>query len=576
MSLVGYLTLSIFLIIIILTLFRKITLPIQTVLVLTSLIILVVGGSFRFFAEGWGSVLLLPNEMIAGIILHPITALLAGLFLAGALSASGGFDALKVMLQWIQKTPLGLAGTLVIITQIPLIASLPCGRIIGAALLPLLFSFGLEGGMGILTKSQLIVFIGAFGRNAFGSCGPSPIGGVGQIGEGFLGAHFAAASSGILRSPQAFSLMLGTAFVALFLKVMSQRLYPNDVSLRDLPEGGLRGKKDVKIAAPATGYVSLLIFVAALLISIFQPLGKVPVQTVLVLAGILIMVASRGSIQDLMGGIILMPVAAMTAGFMAAGALAATGGFDALGNVLRSLTSVLGVAGMLAVFVNIQTILPLSCSRILTAALVPVLYLFGPAKFNLLSWPQLAIVMSAYIINATTSCGPSPLGGAGMMAEGQMRAESGYIRGAYSFGVIATMTPLAAIFMKFLNLSLFSPENPEFVRDLWTIGGYTVLVIAVNVFIITVISRFISHDSTRNWVFQLGGFCLTGALCGLVLSISLFELDGMSMVQGALGGVGAAFLIALLVPKSLTPGKAPTKSPIPVKAPQSSTPAKAN
>lgn len=552
----GYITLAIFLIIIVLTLFKKITLPIQTVLVLISLIIMVVGGAFLFFTEGWKSVLLLPNEMMAGIILHPITALLAGLFLAGALSASGGFEALKVILNWIQKTPLGLAGTLVIITQIPLIASLPCGRIIGAALLPLLFSFGLEGGMGILTKSQLIVFIGAFGRNAFGSCGPSPIGGVGQIGEGFLGSYFPTASLGILRSPQAFALMLGTAMVALFLKMVSMKLYPNDVSLRDLPEGWLGRKKDVKINAPMKGYISLVIFIAALLISIFQPFGKVPVQTVLVLAGILIMAASRGTIQDLMGGIILMPVAAMTAGFMAAGALAATGGFDALGNVLRSLTSVLGVAGTLVVFVNIQTILPLSCSRILTAALVPVLYFFGPAKFNFLSWSQLAIVMSAYIINATTSCGPSPLGGAGMMAEGQMRAESGYIRGAYSFGVIATMTPLAAIFMKFLNLSIFSPDNPEFVRNLWAIGGYAALVVMVNIVIIKVLSGRISADSGRNWVFQGGGFCLAGATCGLVLSISLFELDVVSMIQGILGGVVAAFLVAFLVPKTLTLVKA--------------------
>jgi hypothetical protein len=246
----------------------------------------------------------------------------------------------------------------------------------------------------------------------------------------------------------------------------------------------------------------------------------------------------------------------MTAGFMAAGALAATGGFDALGNVLRSLTSVLGVAGTLVVFVNIQTILPLSCSRILTAALVPVLYFFGPAKFNFLSWSQLAIVMSAYIINATTSCGPSPLGGAGMMAEGQMRAESGYIRGAYSFGVIATMTPLAAIFMKFLNLSIFSPDNPEFVRNLWAIGGYAALVVMVNIVIIKVLSGRISADSGRNWVFQGGGFCLAGATCGLVLSISLFELDVVSMIQGILGGVVAAFLVAFLVPKTLTLVKA--------------------
>ena len=120
MSFLGYITLAIFLSIIVLTLFRKITLPIQTVLVLISVIILVVGGVFRFFAEGLNSVLLLPNEMMGGIILHPITALLAGLFLAGALSASGGFEALKQILGWIQKTPIGLAGTLVIITQIPL------------------------------------------------------------------------------------------------------------------------------------------------------------------------------------------------------------------------------------------------------------------------------------------------------------------------------------------------------------------------------------------------------------------------------------------------------------------------
>ena len=39
--------------------------------------------------------MLLPNEFLGGIILHPITALLAGLFLAGGLKASGGFEALK-------------------------------------------------------------------------------------------------------------------------------------------------------------------------------------------------------------------------------------------------------------------------------------------------------------------------------------------------------------------------------------------------------------------------------------------------------------------------------------------------
>jgi hypothetical protein len=215
---------------------------------------------------------------------------------------------------------------------------------------------------------------------------------------------------------------------------------------------------------------------------------------------------------------------------------------------------------MLAVFVNIQTILPLSCSRILTAALVPVIYLFGPAKFNFLTWPQLAIFMSAYIINATTSCGSSPLGGAGMMAEGQMRAESGYIRGAYSFGVVATMTPLAAVFMKFLNLSVFAPDNPAFVRDLWTIGGYTALVIGVNVFMVKGLSRVITGEATRNWLLQLAAFCLAGAVSGVILSMSLFELNVVAMVQGGIGGIIAALLIAFIVPKFLSAESAESQS----------------
>lgn len=565
MEVLGYLTLIIFVALILLSLFKYINLPVQTVLVLTTLIILVVGAGFRVFSQGWQGVFLLPNEMVGGIILHPITALLAGLFLAGALSASGGFDALKVILNWLQKTPIGLAGTLVIIIMIPVIASLPCGRIIAAALLPLLFAFGMEGGMKILTKSQLIVLIGAFGRNAFGSCGPSPIGGVGQIGEGFLGAHFPTAADGILRAPQAFSLFLGTALVALFLKMITMKLYPEDVTLKDLSPEKEEEKKEVKIEAPFKGYLSLIIFVVSLLVAIFQPLGKMPVQTVLVVGAILTLILCRVTIEDLMGGIILLPVAAMAAGFMAAGALAATGGFDALGNVLKSLTLIpfLGVAGMLAIFVQMQTILPLSCSRILTAALVPVLYLFGPAKFNLIDWNQLAIVMSAYMINATTSCGPSPLGGGGMMAEGQMRAESGYIRGAYSFGAMAIMAPIAAIYMKFLNLSIFSPDDPELVINLWTIGGYVVAIVVLNIVIIKVMSSFLTKDIVRNWGFQLAGFLVMGAIAGAVLSLSLYGINIVFIIQGLIGGIIASLIIALMMPKSLVPVKKEELYPAP-------------
>jgi len=449
----------------------------------------------------------------------------------------------------------------VILTQVPLLASLPCGRIIAAALLPLLFAFGSEGGLNLLTRSQLIVLIGAFARNAFGSCGPSPIGGVGQIGEGFLGSHFPTAADGILRAPQAFALMLGTAVTALFLKFISQKLYPEDVQLKEKVEVSqeqIRKMEQQRKRAPLTGYLSLAIFVAALLISIFQPFGKIPVQTVLVAAAIVIVLISRAGIQEMMSGIILLPVTAMIAGFMAAGALAATGGFDALGNLLRGLSAIpiLGAAGMVAIFVQIQTIIPLSCSRILTAALVPVLYLFGPAGYAFLTWDQLAIVMAAYMINATTSCGPSPLGGGGMMGEGQMRAESGYIKGAYTFTAMATMAPLAAIYMKFLNLSIFDPANPDLTRDLATIGAYALIVVGANAIGIGLLSR-IAGSSERSFLMHNVLFVAMGMLAGMILSVSVYGFEAVQIAQGAVGGAVAAVLIAVMVPRKLVPEPQP-------------------
>lgn len=555
MEILGYLTLCIFLGLMLLTLFGYIRTPVQTVLVFSTVLCLIVGAVFRYVYSGWDAVLLMPNEFLGGIILHPITALLTGLFLAGGLKASGGFEALKVLLRYLRRSPIGLAGTLVILIYLPVISSLPCGRILAAALLPLLFTFGFEGGLGILSKTQLIVLIGAFTRNAMGSCGPSPIGGVGQIGEGFLGSFFATASEGILRAPQAFSLMLGTAIVALFLKLVSQRLYPDDVALRDAPESAtVDGGKEPEIHAPLEGYLALVIFVVSLLTAIFQPFGKMPVQSVLVVGALLMIVVCRIRLTDLMEGIILLPVTAMAAGFLAAGALAATGGFDALGTILNSLVAVpfLGVAGMLAIFVQFQTILPLSCARILTAALVPVLYLFGPAKFGFLDWPQLAIVMAAYIINATTSCGPSPLGGGGMMGEGTMRAETGFIKGAYTFASMAIMAPMAAIYMKFLNLSVFEPSNPAFMRDIITIAEFALVIAGVNIIFIVFGSRFFGADASKNFLVQLVGFLLAGALAGGILAFALFEQNTSAILQGIAGGVVAALLIGLMVPRTLS------------------------
>jgi len=556
LELLGYITLGIFLSLMLLTLFGYIRTPVQTVLVMSTVLCLIIGGIFRFYSYGWDSVVLLPNEFLGGIILHPITALLTGLFLAGGLKASGGFEALKAILGYLRRSPIGLVGTLVILINLPVISSLPCGRILAAALLPLLFTFGFEGGLGILTKSQLIVLIGAFTRNAMGSCGPSPIGGVGQIAEGFLGSFFPTASDGILRAPQAFALMLGTAVVALFLKLVSQKMFPNDVALREAPPGLVTqgGSLASQVKAPVKGFIALGIFVVSLLIAIFQPLGKMPVQSVLVSGALLMILICRIHLNDLLEGIILLPVTAMAAGFLAAGALAATGGFKALATILNALVGIkiLGVAGMLAIFVQFQTILPLSCARILTAALAPTLYLFGPAQFNFLTWSQLAIVMAAYIINATTSCGPSPLGGGGMMGEGTMRAETGFIKGAYTFASMGVMAPMAAIFMKFLNLSLFQPSDPGFTRNIIMIGAFAVVIAGVNVIFIFLGSRIFSLNASKNFFLQLVGFLVSGALGGGILAFALFETDVPKILQGALGGVIAAALIGLMAPKTLS------------------------
>ncbi len=567
----GFITLIVFVVLVVLLLFRIINFPPQTVLVGIAVLNLIIGMIARLFTgEGWTGARLFPNETIGGIILHPITALAVGLFIAGLLSASGGFEALKVLINKLQKTPIGLIGTLVILIQIPLLASLPCGRIIAAALLPLLFAFGPEG-LKILNKKQLIILIGAFARNAFGSCGPSPIGGVGQIGEGFLGSFFPRASEGILRSPQAFSLMIGTAFMALFLKLITDKIYPADVSIKEakiIENEEQKEKKSEKINASWIGYVSLIIFVMALLTSVFQPFGKFPVQTIFVVASFLIIIllwikhiklglfgSLMKTIDDMMSGIILMPVTAMAAGFMAAGSLYATGGFDALGMIFDWIRAfpLLGIAGMLAIFVQVQTILPLSCSRILTAALVPVLYLFGPAKYGYLDWTQLAIVMSAYMINATTSCGPSPLGGAGMMAEGTIRAETGYMKGAFSFISMAILAPLAAIFMKYINADIFQTSGMNIKPNILALLGLTIIIVIVNWIILRLLANLLVQKSTdlnRGWNIQFIGFLIAGAFSGAVLAFSLFEINILYIIQGAIGGVISAAIIAAMTPKA--------------------------
>ncbi|MCK5561022.1 MAG: hypothetical protein KAJ51_10530, partial [Thermoplasmata archaeon] len=131
------------------------------------------------------------------------------------------------------------------------------------------------------------------------------------------------------------------------------------------------------------GYVSLLIFLAVLSIAIIVK-PRITIQVILVALAVIIMIIGQARIQDLIAGLILHPIMAMTAGFLIAGAMGLAGGFDVLLILLRGLAewevsgfTVLGYIGVGVFLVNIPTIMPMPCGRILAAAVIPGVYLYG-------------------------------------------------------------------------------------------------------------------------------------------------------------------------------------------------------
>jgi hypothetical protein len=191
------------------------------------------------------------------------------------------------------------------------------------------------------------------------------------------------------------------------------------------------------------GYISLIIFLVVLALAIIiKP--RITIQTILVVLAIIIMIIGQAKIQDLVAGLILHPIMAMTAGFLIAGAMGLAGGFDVLLIILRALAEfelfgvvILGYIGVAIILANIPTIMPMPCGRILAAALIPGVYLYGGAianNYGIFLDPTLpltdpenfkyitvvATILAAFIVNAAASCGPSPLGGIGGIGEGNM------------------------------------------------------------------------------------------------------------------------------------------------------------
>ena len=201
------------------------------------------------------------------------------------------------------------------------------------------------------------------------------------------------------------------------------------------------------------GRLALLVFMMVLVvIIIFQSSVRVPIQTILIVLAIIIMIIGKAKLQDLMAGLILHPIMAMTAGFLIAGALGLAGGFDILIRGLSALASInivgdvplLGWVGVAIIMANIPTIMPMPCGRILAAALMLGVFLFAGALADYYELGvdsaargiMISALVSGFIVNAAASCGPSTLGGIGGIGEGNLGLPIGRSARAQSAGIL--------------------------------------------------------------------------------------------------------------------------------------------
>jgi hypothetical protein len=453
-------------------------LPIQSALVLTAFIIAIlafIGNVLDPSIRQIGFI-----DLIGMIIIHPITALAAGFLAAGALEIAGAFDAAADALTRLEQLKVkgvavfGITGTVTLLINLPTIIAMPCGRILAAALMPAALGLGYKVARRLGDPRMVGVIVFAFIVNAAASCGPSPLGGIGLLGEGLAKLPLAS-----LSDPQQTGIIICTGVCALVMKFVTP-LFPADMKKEDIKkkdeavevanDGGQKMTVKVKdeeedLPPPPdddkepppppvsegpnekeslfvrmsrmdthlkNGYITLGLFMIVLALTlILQP--KIPIQTILVVLAIVIMLIGRAKIQDLMAGVILHPIMAMTAGFLVAGAMGLAGGFDVLLILLRGLAefeiagfAILGYLGVAIILVNIPTIMPMPCGRILAAALVPGVYVYGEALVEITgNQIVLPVVLGAFIVNAAASCGPSPLGGIGGIGEGNMGVEIG-------------------------------------------------------------------------------------------------------------------------------------------------------
>jgi len=185
------------------TVIIKPPIPLQAILVILTVIVMIVAR-------------LSLNDLMQGIMLHPLTAMISGFIVAGVLSAFGGFDVLVQLLEFVARTtPLGYIGVALVLIYIPIIFPMPCGRILAVSMIPAALMYGERlSKVAGHTELQSVVLV-SFILSGAASCGPSPLGGIGCIGEGALRLKGFASSR-----PQAIAIMLGVSVAALLVSFM--------------------------------------------------------------------------------------------------------------------------------------------------------------------------------------------------------------------------------------------------------------------------------------------------------------------------------------------------------------------
>lgn len=425
-------------------------LTLQSVLLGGALLLLVL-------AKVFGTHVHLP-VLLTTTTLNPITATIGGFLLAGAVEAAGGFAAAGTILVRLSKGFFGLSGTIILLVNSPTIFAMPCGRIWAAALMPAALIFGVELARRHANPVLLPIIVFGLIANAAASCGPSPLGGIGMMGEG-LGGFL----QGSFIKPQQLAIMCIT-MVTMVAVGLWQKIGVRPETLKNAVIHQRR--------LPNSAYYVFIFYVLSL-IAVFMLKPSVPIQTILLGMTVVIMLIGKVSLHDLIAGIIFHPITAMITGFIMAGALVVTGAFDTLVFILRYLAihTPLGFLGVSILLVYLPIIFPMPCGRVMVAALLPGVVMFGKEVAEITNHPEaFSGLLIAFILSCAASCSSSPLGGIGGIAEGNLGIKPGIAGKPLQLGILVGV-PVASLIATSLGFS----AQMAWADELFVFAGFGLL-----------------------------------------------------------------------------------------------------